>query len=228
MLLLSTSVGFYPWKMLRLKVLEVSSESRRILDETWFEGSCPNTHTLFQQKMVLLEERTQTFLTTVWSAPGWWQIPQVLLIVWWSPTSSFLSRVHPGIAQATALALQSCLEEGLIWAPLVPKLFHFRLLQGSVASSYCAIWIRASRRDTALSGMLIRLLRWPIWGDKSKGEFTPQTSQLFPMTRFGNMWRRCPRYENLVSIQTWANRQIWSQTTALPQIPVLQWGDTTK
>lgn len=65
MLLLSTSVGFYPWKMLRLKVLEVSSESRRILDETWFEGSCPNTHTLFQQKMVLLEERTQTFLTTV-------------------------------------------------------------------------------------------------------------------------------------------------------------------
>lgn len=71
-------------------------------------------------------------------------------------------RAHPGIAQATALALQSCLEEGLIWAPLVPKLFHFRLLQGSVASSYCAIWIHASRRDTALSGMLIRLLRWPI------------------------------------------------------------------
>lgn len=71
MLLLSTFVAFYLWKMLRLKVLEVSSEIRRMLDETWFEGSHPNIHThtdkttLFQQKMVLLEERTQTFLTTV-------------------------------------------------------------------------------------------------------------------------------------------------------------------
>lgn len=163
MLLLSTFVGFYLWKMLRLKVLEVSSESRRILDETWFKSSHPNTHTntLFQQKLVLLEERAQIFLTTVWSDPGWWQILQIMIIVWWSLTSSFLSRAHPDIAKGTALALQSSLEEGHIWASLTPKLFCFSLLQGSVACSYCAglcllcpccwtVWIHSSQQDTAL------------------------------------------------------------------------------
>lgn len=73
MLLSLTFVVFSPCKMLGLKVLEVFSESMRILDENCFEGvSSPKkqTHTLFQQKMVLLEERNPTFLTTVCTAAG--------------------------------------------------------------------------------------------------------------------------------------------------------------
>ena len=160
----------------------------RILDETCFEGSpSKHRHTLFQQKMVLLEERNPAFLTTVWSAPGLWQILQVLIIVWWCLPSSFLSRVHPDM---NGTSNSTCIAE-LPWRKThlgitsAKRVFSFGLLHGSVACSYCAglcllwlccwpVWIHASWwGHCSESRMLVRLLRWPIWGDKTKGGFTP-------------------------------------------------------
>jgi len=61
---------FFPWKFLGLNILKVCTESMRILDKNCSEGSPHKTHTLFQQKRILLEERNPAFLITVQPAPG--------------------------------------------------------------------------------------------------------------------------------------------------------------
>lgn len=105
--------------------------------------------------------------------------------------------------------------------------FSFRLLHDSVACSYCAGCVCSGSAigqfrsmvpdgDAVLeSSMLVRHLRWPMWGDKGKGKFTLQTLQLVSVTKFGNVWNRWPSFENLVSIVIFANR-VQSRTKALP------------
>lgn len=143
--------------MLGLKVLEVSSESLRILDETCFEGSPQNTHTHTHAfsiesgtsggKKPNFSDHCLTTSRTMTNPSG----PGYSLMV--SPIIIFK---QVWMAQAKALALQSCLEEGPPWVSPVPsQCSAYRLLHGSVACSYCAglcllwlcrgpVWIHAS------------------------------------------------------------------------------------
>lgn len=117
---------------------------------------------------------------------------------------SFLSRAHPVIAQATALTLQSPLEEGHIWASLAPKLFHFRLLQGSDACSYCAACVCCVSAG-ALFGSILpdrTLLR------EQDADETSQTAHLSTQEQ---------RRVYFIDLTTVLNNQVWKYVKEMPK-----------
>lgn len=193
-MLLSTSVSFFPWKMLGFKVLRgnlVKAWEFLIKPVLRVPPPKKQIHTLFNSNWCFWRKETVPFLPPISSrtmrnpSDSDYSLVVSPIIIFKQSPSRYepckQQHLHRRVALKDPLGHHQ--RQVSVWLRVLIQLSCLLLL-----CRLCCwpVWIHVFWwGQCSESRMLVRLLRWPIWGDKNKGSLPHRPCNCFQWPGFG-------------------------------------------